>query len=192
VRVTGRHVTAGLALLAGVPGVAALLVPVPGLDTGAAVVLCIGALLLAAMAATNRDPMGIDVAPPAVGRRYVRDLTATMGAYVLVLFVSLRLLGRIDPPLLRAAVALAPLLPIGLAMGVMVRYLRALDEMQQRIELESLGIATMLVSMLYMTGGLLQVAGLVEVAGVDAMISVFPLIAGVYGIARGLIARRYE
>lgn len=173
-RLTGRSVTAGMALLFGVPGAVALFMPVPGLDREAATVLCIGALLLAAIAATNPDPMGTAVASPGVGRRYVRELALTMTGYVLVLAASLWLLKRIDPPLLRAAVALAPLLPICLALCAMLRYLRALDELQQRIELQSLAIATGLVSMLYMAGGLLQSAGLLEVAAGDAMIWVFP------------------
>lgn len=190
--VTGRRATAVLAVVFGVPGVAGLLALVPGLDLQTSIVLCVGALLLAGMAATNRDPMGTDVAPPAVGRRYVRELVVTMTAYVLVLAASLWLLKRVDPPLLRALVALAPLLPIWLAVRAVLRYMRALDEMQQRIEFESLGIATVVVSMLYMTGGLLQSAGLFQVPGEDAMIWVFPLISGVYGIARGVVARRYE
>ena len=69
---------------------------------------------------------------------------------------------------------------------------KRIDEMQQRIELQSLAIATGLVSALYMAGGLLQSAGLVRVAGEDAMIWVFPLVSAVYGVARGLVARRYE
>ena len=193
-RMSGRAVTFGLALLLGAPGVARLVAPglLPGLDRGSAVVLCVGALLIGAMCLTNRDPMGIDVASPLVARRYLLEGGMAMLAYVLALAASLWLLKRVDPMPLRAAVALLPLLPIVAALLAMARYLRALDELQQRIELVSLAVASGVVSLLYMAGGLLQSARLVEIAARDAMIWVFPLICAAYGVGRGAIARRYE
>jgi hypothetical protein len=176
-------------------GGAALLLPrlVPGTPRDVGIILFVGALLLTVMAMAHRgaDP-DCDTASPALTRRYLRALMASMGAYVLVLAGSIWLLKRVDPPLLRAAVALAPVLPIGFAVRAMVRYMRGLDEMQQRIELEAVGVASVLVSMLYMTGGLLQSARLVHVAGDVAMIWVFPLMCAVYGIAKAFVARRYR
>ena len=130
-RVTGRQVTVGLAVLLGVPGVVGLLLPQPppGLERDYAIVLCVCAMLLAIMAAVSRDPMCTGGARPEVARRYLRELTATMAAYALVLLGSIWLLKRVDPPLLRIAVALLPVLPIGVAMRTMVRYTRALDEL---------------------------------------------------------------
>ena len=130
-------------------------------------------------------------------RNFFEGRTAAAIVVLLALMLSLNALAiwlrkRVDPPLLRAAIALAPVLPIGFAVRAMVRYMRGLDEMQQRIELEAVGVATVLVSLLYMTGGLLQAAQLFHVPGEVAMIWVFPLISGVYGIARGLLARRYR
>ena len=186
--------TAGLAVIFGAVGVTGLLLPqlLSGLREGSAIVLCVGAALLGAMAAANRDPMATGIAPPGITRRYLRELLVTMTAYALVLAFSLWLLKRVDPPLLRAAIALLPLLPIALAVRAIVRFTRALDEMQQRIEFESVAIAAVVVSMLYLTGGLLQSADLFQLPGEVAMMWVFPLIAGIYGIARGFVARRYE
>lgn len=176
-------------------GTAALLLPrlAPGMPRELGIVLFVGALLLTAMALANRGmDAACDTASPALTRRYLRALMTSMGAYVLVLAGSIWLLKRVDPPLLRAAIALAPVLPIGFAVRAMVRYMRGLDEMQQRIELEAVGVATVLVSMLYMTGGLLQSARLMHVAGDVAMIWVFPLMCAVYGIAKAFVARRYR
>ncbi len=193
-RVNGRMLTAGLAVIFGVAGVTGLLLPqlLSGMREGSAIVLCVGAVLLGAMAATNRDPMGTCIAPPGITRRYLRELLVTMTAYALVLAFSLWLLRRVDPPLLRAAIALLPLLPIALAVRVIVRFTRALDEMQQRIEFESIAIAAVVVSLLYLTAGLLQSADLFQLPGEVAMMWVFPLIASAYGVARGFVARRYE
>lgn len=176
-------------------GATALLLPrlAPGMPRDLGIILFIGALLLTAMAMAQRDiHADCDTAPPGLARRYLRELMASMGAYVVVLAGSIWLLKRVDPPMLRALVALAPVLPIGFAVRAMVRYMRGLDEMQQRIELEAVGVATVLVSMLYMTGGLLQSARLMHVAGDVAMIWVFPLMCGVYGIAKAFVARRYR
>lgn len=167
-----------------------LLVPDPSRDLR--IILLIGALLLGAMAVAHRGGGDCDAAPAEVTRRYQRGLMASMGCYVLVLAASIWLLKRIDIPAMRAVTALAPVVPIGFAVRAMVGYMRGLDEMQQRIELESVGVATILVSMLYMTGGLLQSARVIHVPGDAAMIWVFPLVCGVYGVAKAFVARRYR
>lgn len=191
-RLTGFRV---LAAIAAALAVAALVLPrlVPGTPRDLVIVLFVGALLLATMAMAHRgSPDDCDTAPPGVTRRYLRELMAAMGAYVVVLSVSIWLLKRVEPQLLRFLISIAPLLPIGFAVRAIVRYMRGLDEMQQRIELESVGVATACVSMLYMTGGLLQSARLMQVPGDVAMIWVFPLVCTIYGIARAFVARRYR
>ncbi|WP_202844975.1 hypothetical protein [Luteimonas saliphila] len=191
-RLTALRMLAGVAVLL---GAAAVLLPrlVPGMPRDFAIVLFVGALMLAAMAMAHRgSPDDCDTAPPGLTRRYLRELMASMAAYVLVLSASIWLLRRVEPQALRLVIAIAPLLPIGFAVRAIVRYMRGLDEMQQRIELESVGVATVCVSMLYMTGGLLQSARLMHVPGDVAMIWVFPLVCAVYGVAKAFVARRYR
>jgi len=135
---------------------------------------------------------GCDSATPALRRRYLREFLPPMLAYVLVLFLSLWLLKRLpEPGLLRGLVALAPVLPIALALRAIVRYIRDVDELQQRIELEAVSIATALVSLLYLAGGFLQLAGVIDVSAGLAMIWVFPLVCFAYGITKAVVARRY-
>ena len=95
-----------------------------------------------------------------------------------------------DP--LRALVALAPLPPIAAALRAIVRYIRDADEMQQRIELEAVCVATALVSLLYMAGGFLQAAKVIDVPAAAAMIWMFPLVCFTYGLAKVVVARRYR
>ncbi len=59
---------------------------------------------------------------------------------------------------LRVAVSLAPLPAFAWFLRDFVRYLRGLDELEQRIQLEALAIAFPLTLMLIMTLGLLQIA----------------------------------
>ena len=195
-----RHARVSAARIMAVAGVLvaalglALPIVAPGTPDGVtAILVCTGLILLALAFAWRRDAFdGCDTASPSLQRRYTRSLMASMGVYALVLFASMWLLQRVDAVPLRFAIALAPVVPIGFAVRAMIRFVRDLDEMQQRIELESVGIATLSVSMLYMTGGLLQQAQLLQVPGGVAMIWVFPLVCFTYGLAKAFVMRRYR
>lgn len=192
-RISSSYLMGGAAVLLGAFG---LLLPhwVPGVPRAVTVILVLSALMLMLMAIAwwGRSNDACDVARPGLQRRYTRELLVSMTAYMLVLFASIWLLKHVDTLPLRAAIALAPVLPIGFAMRAMVRYVRDTDEMQRRIELEAVSIATLFVSMLYMTGGFLQSAKVIDVPASAAMIWVFPLVCFSYGLAKAFVARRYQ
>ena len=126
------------------------------------------------------------------GRRYLRALWPALIGYSLALFLSMWLLRRgIEPVPLRALVAVLPVLPLALMMRAALRYLREIDELQRRIETEAIGIASLLVSLLYFAGGLLQKARVIDLDAAAGMIWVFPLLCLVYGIAKMVLTRRY-
>ena len=152
-------------------------------------VLLIGMGLIAAAAL---DAERRCTASGPVQRRYTRELLIGMGAYAGLLIVSLLLLRQVEAPPLRAVVALLPILPIALVLRAMVRFIREVDELQQRIELEAVCIAAALVSFGYMTAGFLQAARVIDVPASAAMLWVFPLVCGTYGLAKAVVARRYE
>ncbi len=79
-----------------------------------------------------------------------------------------------------------------MSLRAMVRYIRDVDEMQQRIELEAVSLATAFVALGYMTGGFLQSAKVIDVPASAAMIWVFPLLCMAYGLAKAVVARRYR
>ena len=126
------------------------------------------------------------------GRRYLRALWPIMVGYSLTLFLSIWLVKRgIASVPLRALVAVLPALAIALLMRAALRYLREIDELQRRIETEAIGIASLLVSLLFFAGGLLQKAKVVDIDAAVAMIWVFPLLCLAYGLAKMVLARRY-
>ena len=139
-----------------------------------------------------RDHCDEEYARPA-GRRYMRAMWPILIAYSLILFVSSWALkqGIASIPL-RAVVALLPVLPLLLLLRVALRYLRETDELQRRIEIEAIGIASLLVSMLYFGGGLLVQAKVLSLNTGAVMIWVFPLIMLFYGIAKFFAVRRYR
>lgn len=163
--------------------------PVPdialGILYGVAIGLFFGALL------RWRLPEPCDVGTPALRSRYLREFMPAMAGYVLTLFLSIWLLKLVDEPGLRALIALMPVPAIGLALRAIIRYIRDVDELQQRIELEAVSFAAAFVSILYIAGGFLQLAKVIDIPSGVAMIWVFPLVCFSYGMAKMVVARRY-
>jgi hypothetical protein len=133
-----------------------------------------------------------DGSTTALRRRYLREFLPAMGGYVLALGASLWLLKLVEAPVLRAMLALLPVPPVALAVRAIVRHIRDSDELQRRIELEAVSVATALVSMLYFAGGLLQMARVIDIPSGQAMFWVFPMICLAYGLAKAFVAGRYR
>ena len=126
------------------------------------------------------------------GKRYIGALLPIMVGYSLILSASIWLIKRgIESVPLRALVAVLPVIPLALMMGAALRYLREIDELQRRIETESIGVASLLTSLLYFGAGLLQQAKVIDIGAGVAMIWVFPLLCLIYGIAKMILTRRY-
>lgn len=164
---------------------------VVGTWAGIAAGYLLGAVLLLLLPRWWRRLCDEMYAEPA-SRRYQRAMWPIMGGYAITLFASVWLIKRgIESVPLRAAVALLPVVAIALFMRAALRYLREIDELQRRIETEAIGIASLLVSLVYFGGGLLEKAKVVEVDAGAAMIWVFPLLCLVYGFAKMSLTRRY-
>lgn len=127
----------------------------------------------------------------ALSRAYLRAFAPAMLAYVVAVALSVWLLRRVDAPALRALVALLPVLPIAMSLRATARYIRGLDEMQRRIELEALALGSIAVAFAYLTGGFLQAARVIEVSGAGAMLWALPALCLAYGVAKCVVARHY-
>jgi len=173
----------GLALLRLMPGDSADMLG--GICIGVAVGLLFVLLL------RRQLPNACDTAPLALRRRYSREMMIAMSGYVVLLVLSILLLKRVEGTALRACIALLPVPPIAMTLRAMIRYIRDADELQQRIELQAVSFAAAFVSLLYLTGGLLQSARVLDVAASAAMIWVFPLVCLAYGLAKIVVSRRY-
>ena len=185
-----RFLIAGVLLLAAAIGFQA---QAPGLlpDLALGFLYGTGIACLFGAALLSRLPEPCDTGTPALRRRYLREFMPAMAAYVVTLFASVWLLRHVDEPGLRALVALLPVPAIAMAMRAIVRYIRDADELQRRIELEAVSIATAFVSLGYLAAGFLQSAKVVDIPASAAMIWVFPLVCLVYGVAKAAVSRRY-
>jgi len=173
------------ACAAGLP----LLLPVPDTLDGMLYGMGAGCLFGAAFRWFAPDPC--DASTPTLRRRYFREFLPSMAAYVVLVFLSVWLLKRIDDAPLRTLVALMPLPPIAFALRAIGRYIRDADELQRRIELEAVSLSTAFVSFAYLTGGFLQAARVIDVRATDAMLWVFPLTCLAYGVVKVVVSRRY-
>lgn len=163
-----------------------------GLPRG--LVLAVGAvsllLTLASLVMWHRE-QSASAATRAISRRYLRAFFPALLGYVATVAASVALMPRVEPAALRALVALSPLLPIGFFLRATARYIRALDELQRRIELEALALGSVFLVFAYLTAGFLQAARLVELDAAKVLLAAFPALALVYGLAKRVVARHY-
>lgn len=92
----------------------------------------------------------------------------------------------------RTLVALLPLLPMGFAIRIVVRAMLAGDELQRRIDLEAMAVASLVVGLGSLTLTLLIVAGVFTISGQDALVWVLPALAVSYVLARLRAMARYQ
>lgn len=165
---------------------------VVGMWTGIGAGYLLGAGLFLLMPRWWRQHCDDMYAQPA-GRRYIRALWPALVLYSLTLFASIWSIRQgIESRPLRGLVAVLPVLPIAWMMHAALRYLREIDELQRRIETEAIGIASLLVALLYFAGGMLEKAEVIAMDAGIAMIWVFPMLCGIYGIAKMILTRRYQ
>ena len=74
-------------------------------------------------------------------KQYLRRMTIALVVYAILLAVSVPLTSMYPDAVWRFPVAVTPMAPFIYAIAANVRYLRSVDELQQRIKLEALAIA---------------------------------------------------
>jgi hypothetical protein len=121
--------------------------------------------------------------PPAA--RYALAMLISLALYTVALVVSLTWLkAGVEGPW-KYAIAVLPVLPALRVPFAVVRYCQAMDELQRRIQLESLAFAFAAAAIATFTYGFLQNAGLLDVSWVW----VWPVM-GMCWLVGGLVARR--
>ena len=118
-------------------------------------------------------------------RQYRNELLLAILAYAAVLVPTVVIVNANEDAAWRYPVALLPMIPLGFALVVWVRFFRRMDELQQRLEVEALAFAfggTALITFAY---GFLQDAGFPDLN----WFYVWPLMGGLW-IVGGFIARR--
>ncbi|MDP9584712.1 UNVERIFIED_ORG: hypothetical protein J2791_004024 [Burkholderia contaminans] len=121
-------------------------------------------------------------------KRYLVEFAFALLAYLVAVLFSTWLMRGMDSGAGRIAVSLIPVVPMIAMALVVIRQLRRLDELAQRIQLNALGIAFVCTALITFSYGFLEVAGLPRLS----MFMVWPIMAGVWLIATLLGTRRYQ
>ncbi len=125
----------------------------------------------------------------AAGRAYAVRFLSSMGAYVvLLLLLSIYLLRSNPDAWWRGLIAVLPVIPAGLVVLAVVRYVGCMDELQRRIHFDAAAFAAITTALLTFTWGLLENAGFPRLS----MLWVLPLMCALWGIGAAVAARRYR
>lgn len=123
-------------------------------------------------------------------RRYQWQSMLAMVVYVALLLLVWPLARTAQGFAIKLVLALAPVLPMLWLFTLMARHIRDSDELEQRMHLMALGVATMITAAFSLMGGFLVAAHVVQLDG-SILIWVFPLMMASYGLARSVLVRRY-
>lgn len=127
-----------------------------------------------------------------VEMRYIREFFPAMAGYMVLLPVSILLLKHLSMPVpFKVLVVLLPALPVLLVMRAMTRLLRGLDELQQQIQLQAMGLTCAIVGAGTFALGLLQGAELIPVFR-GQIVWVLPATFVVWGVVVAIISHRYR
>ena len=122
--------------------------------------------------------------------QYRRQVYGLMLAYVAcMLLVWPQARGAAGLPL-KTLLALVPAVPVVAVIWLTARRVMQSDELEQRVHMVALGIASGVVAVLSLIGGFLCAAGVLRLGG-DVLIWVFPLLLVSYSLGRARMARRY-
>lgn len=128
-------------------------------------------------------------------KRYNHRMLVTMSLYVLLLFTSVWILRYSAdgwPVIAKALLAVTPVVPVAYFGKAFVVYLNECDELMRRIELEAVGLSSLVVGLLFLSLGFLGRAKVIALDGVTVAVWVFPLLCGFYGLTKWFAARRYR
>ena len=123
-------------------------------------------------------------------KQYQWQTMLVMTVYVAALLLVWPMAKTVDSFALKLLFALTPMLPMLYLFLLMARRIRDSDELEQRMHLIALGVATIVIGALSLIGGFLAAAHVLDMDG-SILIWVFPVMLTSYGLAHLVVSRRY-
>jgi hypothetical protein len=129
----------------------------------------------------------------AVHKRYLREFLPAMTAYVVLILGSVWLLPQLQNTPLRVLATLVPVIPIVFVLRAMFRVIRDQDELERRIDLESIVAASAVVGLGSFTYGLLLSANVLPQPRAETVaVWILPALFACFGIAKCLVRLYYR
>lgn len=123
-------------------------------------------------------------------KRYQTAVLVLMAIYFAAILLLSPHVRDAQDVLAKAALAVAPALPVVGVVWLMTWRVVHSDELEQRVHLIALSVASGTVASLSLIVGFLAAGGVVA-PGEDALIWVFPGLCAIYGLARWSLSRYY-
>ena len=120
-------------------------------------------------------------------RRYTREMLITLLAYAVLLAASSFVVAARPDAAWRYVVAPLPMIPAAFMVVAAVRYFRALDELQQRMQLEALAFGFVGTALITFTYGFLEQAGMPQLS----WWWVWPIMASLWVVGGWLARKRW-
>jgi hypothetical protein len=122
-------------------------------------------------------------------KRYTKEFTSAMVAYIVTLIVSIAVLQRYEfSKFWQVMLSLMPAMPVLLVVIAMIRALKDSDELQQRVQLLATSFAAALTGLITFTYGFLENVGFPKFP----TFLVFPMMIMIWGLSLGYFSRRYQ
>jgi len=121
-------------------------------------------------------------------KRYAREFTITMIAYVAIIIVSRLTLNNIGDSPWRFLIAVLPIIPVVFLIAAFMRYLAGIDELQQKIQLQAIGFAAGTTGLLTFAYGFLELVGFSQFS----TFFIFPMMIMLWGLGLFYFTRRYQ
>jgi hypothetical protein len=121
-------------------------------------------------------------------KNYACDFTVTMIAYTVIIIASRLILNHLGNSLWRFPIALLPVIPVIFLILAFMRYLAAIDELQQKIQLQAIGFAVGTTGLLTFAYGFLEPAGFPQFS----TFFIFPMMIMLWGLGLSYYSRSYQ
>ena len=125
-------------------------------------------------------------------KNYMKTMWKCMAIYVVLLSAFSAAVQTQLHPAVQAIASIAPVLPLAWLMAAHVRFVRGLDELQRKIEMESVAISALITSLICMMFGFLVAGNVLHVNAGLALLLVFPVLCVTYGIGKIFVIRHYS
>lgn len=123
-------------------------------------------------------------------KQYRRHMFSVMAIYVALMLLEWPHVRSVSSLPWKIAMALAPAIPVIIVIWLMAKRLMHSDELEQRLHLMALSVATGMICALTLIGGFLCAAGVIALGG-DILIWVAPILSLIYGATHVWLRRRY-
>jgi hypothetical protein len=123
-------------------------------------------------------------------KQYQRHMFAVMAVYVALMLLEWPQVRSVSSLPWKIVLALLPVIPAVIVIWLLAKRVMHGDELEQRLYLLALSVASGVVCALSLVGGFLYAAGVVALNG-DVLIWVAPVLSIVFGLAHVWLRRRY-